>query len=115
MRQLDHFAGQRHVLFIRQQRAINHHRGKPTLNRPQHMLNRSAVVQMQSKGNRAAQSDITDIAKKRIADKIMFTGVNRDNRRGIGRFRFLHYCTYKAAVRHVECADSKTVLTSRLQ
>ncbi|BAN99136.1 hypothetical protein E05_43700 [Plautia stali symbiont] len=39
VRQLHHLFGQRYILFVRQQRAVNHYRGKAALNRAQHLRN----------------------------------------------------------------------------
>ncbi len=69
------------------------------------------MIQMQGERHAAALGDIPHVAKKRVANKIVLAGVNGNNRRRICRFRLFHHGSNKTAIRHVKCADSKTMFT----
>ena len=79
------------------------------------MFDRRAVIQMQGERHRAAHGDIADIAEKAIPNKIVFAGVDGDDRRRVGGFSFFHHRADEAAIRHVERTNGETVLAGGFQ
>lgn len=79
------------------------------------MLYRGTMIEVQYKRDRTTLGNFANVSEKGIAHKIMFAGMDGNNRRSICRFCFIHDCAKETVIRHIKCANGKAVLAGRLQ
>ena len=73
------------------------------------------MIEVQYKRDRTTLGNFANVSEKGIAHKIMFAGMDGNNRRSICRFCFIHDCAKEIVIRHIKCANGKAVLAGRLQ
>ena len=56
------------------------------------MLYRGTMIEVQYKRDRTTLGNFANVSEKGIAHKIMFAGMDGNNRRSICRFCFIHDC-----------------------
>ena len=71
------------------------------------MLYRGTMIEVQYKRDRTTLGNFANVSEKGIAHKIMFAGMDGNNRRSICRFCFIHDCAKETVIRHIKCANGK--------